>query len=30
MIDPASLDDSADWIWCPPKDIVDPEMIEGI
>jgi len=30
MIDSASLDDSADWIWCPPKDIVDPEMIEGI
>jgi len=30
MVDSSSADDSADWVWCPPKGINNPEMIQGI
>jgi len=30
MVDSVNDDNSADWTWCPPKGIIDPEMIQGI
>jgi len=30
MVDSVNDDGSTDWTWCPPKGIVDSEMIQGI